>query len=126
MLNKDNYFNAGLDLSGIKIALVVSNEDPKGQERLLVRVLGVHNLENESKDNAIWAYHCAPTRNASGDLPEAGDFVYVLFPSRSDCMTIIWLGFVRGSVQGEDLEEGTSDTIKPNTKKLTYGNQRED
>lgn len=84
-------------LRGLKVAEVVSNTDPKLQERILVRVLGVHNMKNTTIDNAVWAHHCAPTRDGSGSLPEPGDYVYVLFPDPGNPMAIIWLGFVRSS-----------------------------
>lgn len=86
-------------LRGIKIAEVVSNEDPKLQERVLVRVLGVHNMKNTDIENAVWAHHCAPTRDGAGDLPEPGDFIYVIFPDVTNPMAIIWLGFARSSFQ---------------------------
>lgn len=86
-------------LEGIKIAQVVSNADPKCQERILIRVLGVHNLAVDTYDNGIWAHHCSPFRDSSGDLPEKYDFVYVMFPNKSDPMSCIWLGFVRSTYQ---------------------------
>lgn len=84
-------------LRGLKVAEVVSNTDPKLQERILVRVLGVHNMKNTTIDNAVWAHHCAPTRDGSGSLPEQGDYVYVLFPDPGNPMAIVWLGFVKSS-----------------------------
>jgi len=102
MLSQDESYISSLSLTGLKVAIVVSNEDPKCQERLLIRVLGVHNLENKVIDNGIWANHCSPFRSASGDLPEPGEFVYVVFPNRFDPMSIIWMGFVRGSYQDGD------------------------
>jgi len=96
-------------LAGIKEALVVENRDPKAQERVLVRVLGVHNMDTDEIGNAIWAKHCAPTRNSSGDLPEKGDWVYVLFPDKSDPMNCLWLGFVRSSYQYNVDDERVSD-----------------
>ncbi len=116
MLGKEDGFNSNIDLSGLKIAYVVSNEDPKCQERVLVRVLGIHNLENMSTDNGVWAYHCAPYRSTSGDLPEPGDYIYVLFPNRTDPMNIVWLGYVRSSYQGG--VDGTDDSIKSTHKEV--------
>lgn len=87
------------DLKGIKIAKVISNEDAKMQERVLVRVIGTHNMAVDTMDNAVWANHCSPFRDASGDLPEPGDFVYVMFPDEKDPMSILWIGFVRSSFQ---------------------------
>ena len=89
-------------LSGLKIAEVVSNEDPKAQERILVRVNGVHNMNNKTLENAVWAHHCSPYKNSSGDLPEPGDYVWVLFPSIKNPMFIVWIGFVISSFQNEN------------------------
>ncbi len=111
MLGKDSIYNVNIDFTGTKIAYVVSNEDPKCQERILVRVLGVHNLENKSTDNGVWANHVAPIRDASGDLPELGDYVYVTFPDKTNPQSILWWGFVRSSYQ--DGVDGTSTTVKP-------------
>lgn len=97
-------------LRGIRVAEVVSSADPKLQERLLVRVIGVHNLQNKSVDNGVWAHHCAPTSTGAGDLPEPGDYVYVMFPDTGNPMAIIWLGFVRSSFQ--DLLDPT-DFLDP-------------
>lgn len=108
MLSQEFGLNQDADLKGIKIAYVVSNEDPKCQERVLVRVLGVHNMENDVITNAIWAHHCAPLRNASGSIPEVGDYIYVMFPNERDPMSIIWMGFVRSSFQ--DGLDGTPVT----------------
>lgn len=87
------------NLKGIKIAEVVSNEDAKMQERVLVRVIGIHNMANKDISNAVWANHCSPFRGASGDLPEPGDFLYVMFPDEKDPMSILWMGFVQYSFQ---------------------------
>ena len=97
-------FDAGVDLKGIKIALVISNNDNKTQGRVLVRVLGVHDSitidENEDarRDWGIWANCCSTTRSG-GDIPEPGDYVYVSFPDPSDPMFLLWLGFVVGTHQ---------------------------
>ena len=99
MIGED--FGALENLEGIKIAEVVSNEDPKLQGRLLIRILGTHNLANKSLDNAIWANHCAPTRDGGVDA-EPGDFVYGVFMNKRDPMHFIWFGFVRSSFQFND------------------------
>jgi len=116
MLSADNTILNTLSLTGIKIAYVVSNKDPKCQERILVRVLGVHDLTKDFPENAVWANHCAPFRSSSGDLPQVGDYVYVVFPNSADPMSIIWLGFVRSSIK--DGVEGTDDSIKQPQKSL--------
>lgn len=99
MLQEEFSFNPNADLKGIKIAKVVSSEDPKMQERVLVRVLGVHNVNNETFENAIWAHHCSPFRNGAGDLPEIGDFLWGMFANENDFMMFVWFGFVRSSFQ---------------------------
>ncbi len=90
---------SNINLNGTKIAQVVSNFDPKCQERVLVRVIGIHDLEDKTTANAVWAHHCAPTRDASGDLPEEDDFIYVEFPNPDDSQYVLWKGFVRSSYQ---------------------------
>lgn len=86
--------DAEVDLSGIFIGLVVDNADPKALERVKIRVLGVHDMENENQDNAIWCSHVAPSRDSSGELPEKDDFVYVQFVQK-DPMHPVWIGWVR-------------------------------
>jgi hypothetical protein len=103
MRGEEGKLNSITLLRGLKIAEVVANTDPKLQERILVRVLGVHNTKNTTIENAVWAHHCAPTRDGAGDLPEPGDYVYVLFPDLSNPMAIVWLGFVRSSFQTTNL-----------------------
>jgi len=83
---------------------VHSNEDFKCQERVLVRVLGLHNTNNKTDENCIWANHCSPVRSASGDLPEKDEWIYVMFPDKRDPMTCIWIGFVKGTFQNDKLD----------------------
>jgi hypothetical protein len=83
-----------VDLGGIFIALVVDNMDPKALERVRVRVLGVHDMDNKIKDNSIWANHIAPSKSKSGEIPDIDDYVYVQFLQK-DPMCPIWLGWLR-------------------------------
>lgn len=111
-------FNFDTGLSGLKIAKVISKKDPKGQQRVLVRVLGVHQItfadeiEDDTstwkEDYGIWALSCSPFRKG-GDLPLPGDFVWILFPNINDPMMIVWVGFVRGSIQSEVLAKAPVD-----------------
>ena len=99
MFNTEEGQHSNINLRGVKIAKVVDNLDPKCQERVLVRVLGLHNVDNDIPINAVWAHHCAPMRTGAGDLPEKDDYIYVMFPDATDPMSILWLGFVRSSYQ---------------------------
>jgi len=88
------YTGSDVILGGIHIAKVIDNNDPKAMERVLVRIIGIHNMENETVDNAIWADRIAFSKFSSGDIPDKGDFLYVIFPDR-DPMRVLWLGWVR-------------------------------
>lgn len=83
-----------VSLDGLHIALVVNNADPKAIERVRVRVLGVHDMTNEDPENSLWAEHCAPMKSESGEIPDIGDYVYVMFLQNCPT-TIVWLGYVR-------------------------------
>ena len=91
-------FGSECSLDGIQIAKVVDNNDPKAMERVLVRVIGVHDMENEDPINAIWADRIAFSKFSSGDIPDVGDYLYVIFPNRVDPMRVLWLGWVRSVV----------------------------
>jgi len=99
--NEFNFFGGSdCDLSGIKLAQVVSNIDPTAQERVMVRVLGVHNMSNTTDpDYSIMAHHCAPSNNSSGDIPNVGDWLYVMFTDVNNPNQCIYLGYARYSVQ---------------------------
>lgn len=83
------------NLAGIHIALVVDNQDPKCCERVKVRVIGIHDMQNDVPENSIWAQHMAPSKGTSGEVPRAGDFVYVMFRDIQDPMSCLWMGYVR-------------------------------
>jgi len=96
MNGKDfNPYGSDVDLRGIHIALVVDNNDPKAMERVLVRVMGIHDMSDTSLKNAIWADRLAFSKYSSGDIPDKDDYLYVQFPDRKNPMWIIWLGWVR-------------------------------
>lgn len=88
-------FNSECSLNGIKIAEVVDNNDPKAMERVLVRVIGVHEMENTKLENAIWADRIAFSKFSSGDIPDVGDYLYVVFPDSTNPMKVLWLGWLR-------------------------------
>ena len=94
MLGYDQKLDNEVSLAGLHIALVVENMDPKALERVRVRVLGVHDMSNEDPENSLWAEHCAPSKSTSGEIPDKGDYVYVMF-LQDNPTTIIWLGWVR-------------------------------
>lgn len=83
-----------IDLGGIFIGQVIDNADPKALERIRVRVIGVHDMDNTSKDNSIWAQHIAPSKSNSGEIPDVDDFVYIMF-FQKDPNAALWLGWVR-------------------------------
>jgi hypothetical protein len=85
-------------LDGIKVALVVDNNDPKACERVLVRIIGVHDMENDHIDNAIWADHISFSKFSSGDIPDKGDYLYVVFPDTTSPTKVLWMGWVRSSI----------------------------
>lgn len=86
-----------VSLDGIFIAKVVSNADPKAQERVYVRVIGVHDMTNEDPEYGIWAMHCAPSKSNSGEVPDVDDYIYVMFPDKSNPNLCLWFGWVRYS-----------------------------
>lgn len=88
-------YGSDVDLRGMKIAKVIDNKDPKGTERVLVSVLGVHDYDNASLANSAWADRCAYSKFSSGDIPDIGDFLYVIFPDHRDPMRIVWMGWCR-------------------------------
>ncbi len=87
--------NSDVDLSGLKIAKVINNSDPLSIERIRVRILGVHDFENETSENSIWANHCAPSRDDSGQIPDEGNWVYGMFLDKNDPMSFVWFGYCR-------------------------------
>ena len=99
MFGKELRLDVETTLSGLFLAQVVDNKDPKAMERVKVRVLGVHNMENDIPENSIWASHIAPSKLTTGEIPEVGDWLYVMF-IQNDPMSCVWLGWVR-YIQGD-------------------------
>ena len=100
MQNKD-FDVAGSDvvLTGWHIAKVVDNNDPKQCERVLVSVIGIHDVDKASVDYSIWADCCGHSKFASGDIPDVGDYLWVQFVNPIDPMRCIWFGWVRGIIE---------------------------
>jgi hypothetical protein len=78
-------------LDGIYRAIVLDNQDPYNQERLLVQVDSIH-----EKDIGVWAEHISYSNRTSGDIPNVGDKVFVMFIkdfnfnyNPNDC---VWIG----------------------------------
>lgn len=95
MLGFEFDLNNEVDLGGLFIGLVIENQDPKALERVRIRVLGVHDMENDIPENSIWANHIAPSKQNSGEVPDIGDYLYVMFMQKSP-MAPCWIGWVRG------------------------------
>lgn len=93
MLGKEYSIDNEVSLSGIFIAKVINNLDPKALERIRVRIIGVHDMENQDPENSIWAQHCKYSKQNSGEIPDIDDFCYVMF-LQNDPMSCIWLGWV--------------------------------
>ena len=81
-------------LDGLKIGVVVENSDPTAQEKVLVRVIGVHDMKNTDPNYGVIARHCAFSKGTSGEIPEIGDYLYVMFIN-GDPNQCVWIGFVR-------------------------------
>ena len=94
-----NVNGSDVSLAGWHIALVVDNNDPKACERVLIRVMGVHDMDNESPDNAIWADAVGSSKFSSGDIPDVGDWLYIQFPHVTNPMRALYFGWVRGMVE---------------------------
>jgi hypothetical protein len=88
------YLPMEVELTGIFIAKVIDNTDPKALERVRVRVMGVHDFTNEDKKNSIWASHLAPSKQNSGEIPDNDDFIYVTF-IQNNPSACVWLGWCR-------------------------------
>ncbi len=89
-----------VSISGIFIGKVLNNQDPLARERLLVRVIGVHDIDDNFSDKefGIWVEHCAPSLYRTGDIPDVDDEVYMMFMNNNadklNPNTGIWLGCV--------------------------------
>ena len=94
MLGHELGLNTEVVLDGIFIAKVIDNADPKALERVRVRVIGGHNMENEDKKNSIWAAHLCPSKSNSGEIPDVDDFLYVTF-IQGNPSTCLWIGWAR-------------------------------
>jgi hypothetical protein len=83
-----------VSLEGIKIAKVITNADATAQEKVFVRVIGVHNMDQSDPEYGIIARHCAPSKNSSGEIPEVGDMLYGFFINNNPNQ-FAWIGWVR-------------------------------
>lgn len=83
-------------LVGLKIAKVIKITDNKAQERVWVRVIGVHDMESTDESYCIEARHIAPSKANSGEFPDKDDMIYGLFMN-DDPNVFYYLGWVRWS-----------------------------
>lgn len=96
MFNKDkDFIPENIKLNGLFIGRVIHANDPKALERCFVRIFGIHDMENEDKDYGVWVNRLAPSKNSSGEIPEEGDLVYIMFLDPNDFLSGVWLGWVR-------------------------------
>jgi len=90
-----------MNLSGIYVAKVLSNTDEKQRERIFVRILGIHNIEDnfENKDYGIWSENANSTPYLSGYIPDVDNYVYVMFLKDNnnvyDSQKCVYFGEVR-------------------------------
>jgi hypothetical protein len=82
------------------IGKVLNNIDEYKQERIFVRVLGIHNIEDNFQDKTygIWLENGIAKKSISGDIPDIDDFVYII-PQDEFCQTGIYLGVVRHQIK---------------------------
>lgn len=85
-----------VSLDGLKIAKVISNADITAQEKVFVRVIGVHDMNNLDPEYGIWARHSSPSKGTSGEIPDINDMLYGMFIN-NDCNQFCWIGWVRFS-----------------------------
>ena len=83
-----------VSLDGLKIAKVISNADATAQEKVFIRVIGVHRMDETDPEYGIIARHCAPSKGGSGEIPEVDDMLYVMFMN-GDPNQCVWLGWCR-------------------------------
>jgi hypothetical protein len=83
-------------LDGLHIAKCIKTTDPKAQERVWVRVIGVHDMESTDPEYCIEARHIAPSKGTSGEFPDKDDLIYGLF-MQNDPNVFYYLGYVRCS-----------------------------
>lgn len=95
MFGLDYQLPTDCNLSGLKIAEVINNVDNTAQERVWVRVIGVHDMDIKEPEYCIVAHHLAPSKSNSGEIPDVGDYIWVMFPDVNNPMYCLWLGWVR-------------------------------
>jgi hypothetical protein len=68
-----------MNFNQINIAKVISNKDDLKRERIFVRVVGVHDMNDDNSNNGIWLENGLSTPFTSGYIPEVDSFVYMQF-----------------------------------------------
>lgn len=95
---ENNIQGNDVQLSGMFLAKVIRNPDSKAQERVWVRVMGIHDMENTDKEYGIWAHHLAYSKANSGEIPEIDDWLWVSFPDQYSPNLCLWHGWCRVSL----------------------------
>lgn len=88
--------NADCSLDGLKIAKVVNRVDAKAQERVWVKVIGVHDMKNDDPNYCIEAIHIAPSKCNCGEFPNVGDTIFGFFINE-DPNRFYYIGWARVS-----------------------------
>lgn len=83
-----------VSLTGLKLAKVISNADPKAQERVFGIIQGIHDMENTDPEYGVWIMHCAPSKWTSGEIPDVDDYIWVMNVD-NDPMTWVYFGYAR-------------------------------
>lgn len=98
MFGLDYSINKGdASLKGLKLAVVKDNTDNEtGREIVSVLVLGVHDITrlDDASYDGIPAFHCAPSKEFSGEVPQKGDKLYGMFFDDNPNL-FVWFGWVR-------------------------------
>jgi hypothetical protein len=90
------------DLSGIFVAKVINNIDPLERERILVRAVGLHDLENSNENYGVWAEHGIGSNFIYGNFPKINSMVYIMFikdiNNEYDFNKCLYFGVVRNNI----------------------------
>jgi len=87
------------NLTGLFIGKVLKNIDTLKQERIFVRILGVHDIKDNfaDKEYGIWVENGIAIKNFNGYVPDINDFVYIMFIDNNP-MFAVYFGIVRHQI----------------------------